>query len=120
MGKYIIKGQIEIIESMKKHWEGLTLFIEMPEIPMDNNLAERMLRKVVLGRKNWYGNHSNWACELSMAMYSIISTCYLLNISPISFYFNQTIEKQKKIQIEKLLPNKLTEEIKKQIIINPP
>lgn len=69
----------------------------MSEIPMDNNLAERMLRKVVLGRKNWYGNHSNWACDLSMAMYSIISTCYFLNISPrkyLSFYFNQIIEKK--------------------------
>ncbi|MGB9677983.1 MAG: IS66 family transposase, partial [Candidatus Ratteibacteria bacterium] len=71
--KYIHPGQIEIMESMKRHWKGLTLFVDSPEIPMDNNKAERMLRKVVLGRKNFYGNHSNWACELSMAMYSVIS-----------------------------------------------
>jgi len=28
------------MNSMKEHWEGLTLFVDNPEIPIDNNLAE--------------------------------------------------------------------------------
>ncbi|MGC8977395.1 MAG: IS66 family transposase, partial [Candidatus Ratteibacteria bacterium] len=35
--------------------EFINLKTKYPEIPMDNNKAERMLRKVVLGRKNFYG-----------------------------------------------------------------
>ena len=51
-------------ESMKNHWKGLTLFVDHPEIPMDNNLAERELRGPVVGRKNFYGNHSDRAAEV--------------------------------------------------------
>jgi len=28
-----------ILKSMKNHWEGLTVFVDYPEVPMDNNLA---------------------------------------------------------------------------------
>lgn len=50
--------QTAIMNSMEEHWKGLTLFVDNPEIPLDNNLAERMLRPMVLGRKNYWGNHS--------------------------------------------------------------
>jgi len=46
----------KIMKSMKEHWKGLTLFVDNPEIPMDNNLAERILRLLVVGRKNYWGN----------------------------------------------------------------
>ena len=51
-------AQIDVMNSMKKHWEGLILFVEHPELDMDNNLLERMLRPMVLGRNNYWGNHS--------------------------------------------------------------
>jgi hypothetical protein len=123
--QYSHPGQKEIMESMKKHWKGLTLFVDNPEIPMDNNIAERMLRPVVLGRKNYWGNHSIWGCNLSMAMFSIIQSCILNNISPrkyLTWYFQECIKKQPKdkIQIEKLLPHKLEGEIKNNLTMEPP
>jgi len=54
--QYSHSEQKGIIESMKRHWKGLTLFVDNREILMDNNLAERMLRPIVLGRKNYWGN----------------------------------------------------------------
>ncbi|MCI0657271.1 MAG: IS66 family transposase, partial [Acidobacteria bacterium] len=39
-------------------WKGLTLFLEDPRIPLDNNQTERGLRGLVLGRKNHYGSRS--------------------------------------------------------------
>ncbi|MBT9166478.1 MAG: hypothetical protein DDT25_01163 [Chloroflexi bacterium] len=65
-------GQTAVITSMKEHWKGLTLFVDNPDIPMDNNQAERILRTAVLGRKNYWGNHALWAGELTVAMFSLI------------------------------------------------
>ena len=73
--EYSHPKQNDIMKSMKQHWKGLTLFVDHPQIPMDNNLAERMLRPMVVGRKNYWGNHSLWAGELTCAMFSIIQTC---------------------------------------------
>ncbi len=65
-------GPTAVITSMKEHWRGLTLFVDDPSIPMDNNQAERILRTAVLGRKNYWGNHALWAGELTVAMFSLI------------------------------------------------
>lgn len=62
------------LNSLKNHWEGLTLFVEYPEIPMDNNESERAQRDHVLGRKNYYGSRAEWAGELSADLFSIFKT----------------------------------------------
>jgi hypothetical protein len=36
------------------HWEPLTLFLRQPGAPLDNNIAERALKKAILYRKNAY------------------------------------------------------------------
>ena len=45
----------KVLRSLRNHWQGLTLFVEDPDLPMDNNQAERALRGPVVGRKNYYG-----------------------------------------------------------------
>ena len=42
----------KVLESLGNHWTGLTVFVEHPEVPMDNNTAERSERGPVVGRKN--------------------------------------------------------------------
>jgi len=69
------KPQEAVAESLAHHWEGLTRFLEDPAIPLDNNLAERELRTPVVGRKNFYGTHSDRATEAAAIFYSILSTC---------------------------------------------
>jgi hypothetical protein len=34
------------------HWPKLTLFLQQPGAPLDNNIAERALKKAILNRKN--------------------------------------------------------------------
>ena len=46
----------KVLSSLREHWPGLTLFVEHPEIPMDNNTVERTLREPVVGRKNYAGS----------------------------------------------------------------
>ena len=45
-------GLGQAIRYMIKHWNALTLFLKVPNVPLDNNLCERALRKAILHRKN--------------------------------------------------------------------
>ena len=71
-----------LLASLNRHWEGLTVFLENPHIPMDNNSAERGLRPPVVGRKNYYGSGSIWSGELAVIMFTIFSTLKLWGINP--------------------------------------
>jgi len=46
----------KVLQSMALHWSGLTVFVDAPWVPMDNNAAERDMRGPVVGRKNFYGS----------------------------------------------------------------
>ena len=67
---------------MRKHWSGLLLFVDHPEIPMDNNLSERKLREPVLGRKNYYGCGSQWSGDLTASLFTIFQTARLNQLHP--------------------------------------
>lgn len=52
----------------------LYAFLEDPNIPVDNNLAERTVKPFVIGRKNWLFSTSPKGAQASAAAYSIIAT----------------------------------------------
>lgn len=54
----LLPAKRKVLESLKEHWEGLMLFVEHHEVPMDNNAAKRELRGPVVGRKNDRGSGS--------------------------------------------------------------
>lgn len=60
--------------SLKEHWAGLTVFVDHPLVPMTNNEAERALRNLVVGRKNYYGSRSEWSGELNAMLATIYAT----------------------------------------------
>jgi hypothetical protein len=45
-------GLGDAIDYMEKHWGRLTLFLREPGCPIDNNAAERILKRAILHRKN--------------------------------------------------------------------
>ena len=45
-------GLGQAIRYMQNHFEALTLFLREPGAPLDNNLCERALKKIILHRKN--------------------------------------------------------------------
>ena len=72
----------KVLVSLQNHWSGLTVFVDHPEIPMDNNIAERGLRNEVLGRKSYYGSGSVWAAELAASLFSVLMSlvhCWGIN-----------------------------------------
>ena len=46
-------GLGQAISYMLNHWQPLTLFLRVPNAPLDNNICERALKKAILHRKNW-------------------------------------------------------------------
>jgi transposase len=71
-----------VLTSLQDHWDGLTVFVEHPEVPMDNNTAERVQRGPVVLRKNSYGSRATWAGELAAMLFSVFQTLCLWNINP--------------------------------------
>ena len=72
----------KVLESLGNHWTGLTVFVEHPEVPMDNNTAERVQRGPVVGRKNYYGSGSVWSGRLAAMMFSLFQTLCLWGLNP--------------------------------------
>jgi transposase len=78
------------LKSLRNHWEGCILFVDHPEIPMDNNESERRLREPALGRKNYYGCGSVWSGTLTAICFTIFQTLLKNNLDPkkwLSAYF---------------------------------
>ncbi len=63
-------------------WKGLTLFLDDPRVPLDNNQTERGLRGVVLGRKNHYGSRSRRGTEVAALFYSLLESAKLAGVEP--------------------------------------
>jgi len=73
------------LESLRKHWRGLLIFVEHPEVPMDNNISERKLREPALGRKNYYGCGALWSGDLTAGLFTIFQTARLNHTHPKKF-----------------------------------
>ena len=73
------------LESMKNHWDGLSIFVDKPDIPMDNNRAERGIRNPVIGRKNYYGSGAVWSGMLSVMLFTLFQTLEMNHIDPHKF-----------------------------------
>jgi transposase len=70
------------LESLLKHWCGLTRFLDDVRIPLDNNAAEREHRKPVVGRKNYYGSGALWSGQLAAMLFSIFATLEKWGVNP--------------------------------------
>lgn len=75
-------AQRKVLESLKNHWPGLTVFVEHPQVPMDNNTAERAARNPVTGRKNYYGSGSVWSAQLAAMMFTVLQSVLLWGLNP--------------------------------------
>ena len=80
------------ISYMRKNWDAFHTYMEEGFLSMHNNLSERQIRKVVLGRSNWIFCGSEHGARQSALIYSLTCTCRLLEIDPYE-YFNDVLVK---------------------------
>jgi transposase len=105
------------LTSLQEHWPGLTLFVNDPRIPLDNNLSERRLRGPALGRKNYYGSGALWSGRLAATLFSILATLQLWQINPrlwLNWYLQSCAEagSHSPTVIEPFLPWNLSQEMR--------
>ena len=88
-------GLGEAISYMLRHWEKLTLFLRQPGAPLDNNVCEQALKKVILHRKNAYFYKTLNGARVGDLFMSIIHTCELNKVNP----FDYLVQLQKNAKI---------------------
>jgi transposase len=64
------------------NWAALSRYLEKGFLAIDNNLSERTLRTVALGRNNWGVIGSETGGQTAAVLYSVIGTCKHLGIDP--------------------------------------
>ncbi len=87
-------------------WKQLTIYTEDGTLEIDNNIAERAVRGVGVGRKNFLFFGSDSGGERAAIAYALIETCKLNNIDPQRYleYVLQRIAEHPINRIEELLP----------------
>ena len=70
------------MDYMLKRWAAFTRFLGDGRICLTNNAAERALRGIAIGRKNWLFAGSDRGGERAAAMYTLIATAKLNNVDP--------------------------------------
>lgn len=69
-----------------ENYAGLTLCLDDPEVPLDNNSQERLLRNHVVGRKTWYGTHSERGALTAAILFTLVESCKLNGVNPREYF----------------------------------
>lgn len=79
-------GLGDAIKYMRNHWKKLTLFLHQPGAPLDNNICERALKRVVLHRKNALFYRTLHGADVGDLYMSLIHTCELNHVNVFDYF----------------------------------
>jgi transposase len=70
------------ITYLLNRWQGLIIYVTRGDLPIDNNQAERVLRPIVIGRKNWNFIGSEDATDWAATNFTLFESCRLAKVEP--------------------------------------
>jgi hypothetical protein len=73
------------IVSMQSHWDTLTRFLAVPGAPLDNNLAERVLKLFIRQRTNSFFYKNEHSASIASILTSLIATCLYAGINAVEY-----------------------------------
>ncbi len=73
------------IAYMEKRWTQLTQFLRIPGAPLDNNEAERILKRCILHRKNSLHYRTARGARAGDVFMSIVETCRANRVNPFAY-----------------------------------
>jgi transposase len=90
------------------NWDALVRYCGDGDLAIDNNGAERSLRGIVVGRKNWMFYGSDNGGRTAAVLTSLIATCKRLRIDPFTYLRDvfARISTHPLNQIDELLPDR--------------
>ena len=77
LGKAVAYGQ--------NQWPGLLRYVEDPILAIDNNWAERMIKPVAIGRRNWLFAGGEAGGQWAAVHYTLMGSCKLQGINPFEY-----------------------------------
>lgn len=75
-------AMVKAIDYMTRRWASFTRFLEDGRICLSNNAAERAIRGIAVGRRNWTFAGSDAGGQRAAAIYTLIETCKMNNVDP--------------------------------------
>jgi transposase len=104
-----LSGKSELAKAIYyalERWGALMVFVDDGRVEMDNNAAERALRTVAIGRKNYLFAGSDAGGERAAAIYSLLGSAKLNGIDPEAYMTEvlRRIADHPIRRIEELLP----------------
>jgi hypothetical protein len=97
----------EAIAYTLSNWKALVRYCEDGDLEIDNNGAERSLRGVAVGRKNWMFYGSDEGGRTAAVLTSLIASCKRLHIDPFTYLRDlfARISSHPKNRLDELLPD---------------
>ena len=77
-----------LVKRLRRHQTELFTFLDHPDVPSDNNHAEREIRPAVMMRKNSYANNSDDGAETQAILMSVFRTLKQRGYNPVSTALN--------------------------------
>ena len=68
-----------------RHWNALKRYTTDGFLDIDNNIAERTLRQIAVGRKNWLFAGSADGAQTAATLFTIASTCHRHHIDVFAY-----------------------------------
>ena len=73
------------LATLDREWDGLAAHREFPMISLDNNAAERALRRPVVTRKNAYGSRNEDAARLAARVWTVTATAEMAGLNVLTY-----------------------------------
>ena len=91
---------------MLNQWNALNVYTTQGFLNIDNNAAERALKRIAIGRKNWLFAGHDLAAQRTATLYSLVATAQRHGINPQAYLTGvlARIPAMPVSQLEKLLP----------------
>jgi transposase len=69
-----------------RNWKALNRYTEAAFLSIDNNLSERQIKLMVIGRKNWMFAGSENGARNSAILFSLVVSCQLAGVDPFAYF----------------------------------
>ncbi|MCP5071648.1 MAG: IS66 family transposase [bacterium] len=93
------------IDYALSNWAALERYVRDGRLPIDNNAAERALRGVAVGRKNWMFVGNQAGGDTAAGMYSLVETCKSAGINPKEYFQDVLLRIATCSDVTKLTPH---------------